>query len=230
MNKLKKFTKAIGRIIRHPYLLNLVLQDEGSNKEDVIRKYGLSDGLPVIEINELFPNFDEIAKPYAYLSSSSLFRRVRGSNKPWYRSIPRQLIILTVIAPLAGLVLSSVFTLTKDIIADQKRAAQAASYQVVCPDADHFATDEALDKAVANLNGETYGTSFGRVKINEAFVAKDAEGNTTGYAISVTTADGYHGNITLAVGIHADDVVDGISFTELNETAGLGMRVDEDEF
>ena len=56
MNKLHKFTKALGRIIRHPYLLNLVLQDEDSNKEDVIQKYGLADGLPVIEINELFPS------------------------------------------------------------------------------------------------------------------------------------------------------------------------------
>ena len=72
MNKLHKFTKALGRIIRHPYLLNLVLQDEGSNKEDVIRKYGLADGLPVIEINELFPDFHEIAKPYAYLSGATM--------------------------------------------------------------------------------------------------------------------------------------------------------------
>ena len=33
MNKLNKLFKAIGRIARHPYLLNLVLQDESSNKE-----------------------------------------------------------------------------------------------------------------------------------------------------------------------------------------------------
>ena len=44
MNKLHKLTKAIGRIIKHPYLLNLVLQDEASNKDDVIRRYGLADG------------------------------------------------------------------------------------------------------------------------------------------------------------------------------------------
>ena len=72
MNKLQKFTKAIGRIIKHPYLLNLVLQDESSNKEDVVRKYGLNDGLPVIEINELFPDFEEEALPYAYLSGATM--------------------------------------------------------------------------------------------------------------------------------------------------------------
>ena len=72
MNKIQKFTKAIGRIIRHPYLLNLVLNDEDSNKEDVVRKYGLNNGLPVLEINELFPDFHEIAKPYAYLSGATM--------------------------------------------------------------------------------------------------------------------------------------------------------------
>ena len=72
MNKLKKFTKALGRIIRHPYLLNLVLQDEDSNKDDVIRKYQLADGLPVLEINELFPDFEGVAKPYAYLSGATM--------------------------------------------------------------------------------------------------------------------------------------------------------------
>ena len=72
MNKIHKFTKAIGRIIRHPYLLNLILNDENSNKEDVVRKYGLKDGLPVLEINGLFPDFHETAKPYAYLSGATM--------------------------------------------------------------------------------------------------------------------------------------------------------------
>ena len=185
----------------------------------------------VITGNLFVPLIDTyiISKPYAY-RKLTLLRQAKGSGRPWYQSVPRPVVVLTVIAALAGLALSGVFSMTKDTIEDQQRAAQAASYQVVCPDADHFETDEALDKAIADLNGEYYGTAFGRVKINEAFVAKDAEGNTTGYAVSVTTSDGYHGDITLAVGIHADDVVDGISFTELNETAGLGMRVDEDVF
>lgn len=36
MNKLHKFTKALGRIIKHPYLLNLVLQDEGRDRKSVV--------------------------------------------------------------------------------------------------------------------------------------------------------------------------------------------------
>ncbi len=71
MNKIQKLNKAIGRIIKHPYLLNLVLQDESSNKEEVFRKYGLQDGLPVVEINDLVNDFEETAKPYAYLSGAT---------------------------------------------------------------------------------------------------------------------------------------------------------------
>lgn len=72
MNKLQKFAKAIGLICRHPYLLNLVLQDEDTSKEEVIHRHGFADGLPVIEINQLFPDFNETATPYAYLSGATM--------------------------------------------------------------------------------------------------------------------------------------------------------------
>ena len=38
------------------------------------------------------------------------------------------------------------------------------------------------------------------------------------------------GGLTLVVGIRPDGTVTGISFTELHETAGMGMRCDEPEF
>ena len=72
MNKLQKFAKAIGLICRHPYLLNLVLQDEDTSKRELIRRHGFADGLPVIDINNLFPDFNETAKPYAYLSGATM--------------------------------------------------------------------------------------------------------------------------------------------------------------
>ena len=185
----------------------------------------------VITGNLFTPLIDHyiVSRPYAF-TKYSIIRQARASGIPLYKRIPRPALVLTVIAAIAGLALSGVYGMTKDIIADQQRAAQAASYLVVCPDADHFETDEALDKAIADMNGETYGSAFGRVTINEAFTAIDAQGQVTGHAISVTTADGYHGNVTLAVGIDDSGSLNGISFTELNETAGLGMRVDEDEF
>ena len=51
-----------------------------------------------------------------------------------------------------------------------------------------------------------------------------------GYVVSVTNSDGFDGNITLALGLNAEGVMNGISFTELHETAGMGMRANDDEF
>ena len=185
----------------------------------------------VITGNLFVPLIDTyiVAKPYAY-RRFQLIKQSSIAGEPLFKRIPRPVIVLTVIALVSGLALSGVYAMTKDTIEDQKRAAQAASFLVVCPEADHFETDPAIDKAIADLNGGVYGSGFGRVTINEGFAALDAGGSTVGHALSVTTADGFDGNITLAVGIGADGAVNGISFTELNETPGMGMRVDESEF
>ncbi|MDO4261816.1 MAG: FMN-binding protein [Eubacteriales bacterium] len=87
-----------------------------------------------------------------------------------------------------------------------------------------------MDAAIAALDGEVYGVDFGRSYINEAVVGTDASGNTAGYVISVTSRDAYDGSLTLSVGVSADGTVSGIAFTELNETAGMGMLCGEDAF
>ena len=80
------------------------------------------------------------------------------------------------------------------------------------------------------LNGEVYGTDFGKAYINEVIVGKDASGKVAGYVISASSGDGMEGEITMSVGMAADGTVTGISFTVLNETAGLGSLVGEDAF
>ena len=72
MNKVKKGLKAIGLICRHPYLLNAVINDENVRKEEVIRNHGLQDGLPLVEIQSLFPDFSVKVTPYAYLSGATM--------------------------------------------------------------------------------------------------------------------------------------------------------------
>jgi Na+-translocating ferredoxin:NAD+ oxidoreductase RnfG subunit len=61
-------------------------------------------------------------------------------------------------------------------------------------------------------------------------VGEAADGSVAGYVISATSSDGFDGNITLSIGIAPDGTVNGISFTELNETAGMGMLCAEDAF
>jgi RnfABCDGE-type electron transport complex D subunit/RnfABCDGE-type electron transport complex G subunit len=179
----------------------------------------------IIISNLTTPLIDEITvpKPYGYRSNAM------GQEKSSKR-IPKSAVVLCVITLIAGICLSGVYSLTKDTIEEQQLAANAASYKEVCPDAETFEYDDAISAAVEALGGEVYGTDFGKTYINDVFVGKDASGNVVGYVISATSADGFDGTITLSVGISTDGTVNGISFTELHETAGMGMLCGESDF
>ena len=169
-----------------------------------------------------------LPKPFAYRRAAQ--RRLSGDHRAAWQRIPRPVVVLTAITLIAGLALSGVYALTKDTIQEQKRAANAASYRVVCAGAENFESSTAIDQALFELNGATYGTGFGRVRIEEALIGRDAEGNTAGYVVRVTTADGFDGDITLVVGLNPEGRVNGIAFTALNETPGMGMRCAEPAF
>ena len=106
---------------------------------------------------------------------------------------------------------------------------QCASYKEVCPEAENFEISDAAKAKLEELAGANWGTEYGATRINEAFVGKDASGNIAGYALSVSSK-GFGGDVTMALGLTPDGAVKKISFTELNETAGLGMRANEDSF
>ncbi|MCC8100319.1 MAG: RnfABCDGE type electron transport complex subunit G [Clostridiales bacterium] len=153
------------------------------------------------------------------------------SDQP--KKFPKAAITLACITLIAGLALGLVNFMTADIIEEQNAAAKAASYVEVIPTADEVNYDDDLTALVdeAAAASDYYADSaFGKVKVNEAVVGTDASGNVVGYAISVSTADGYGDSITLSVGIDTEGTILGLSFTELEETAGLGMRADEDSF
>ena len=60
-------------------------------------------------------------------------------------------------------------------------------------------------------------------------VGKDANGSEVGY-VFVTVSKGYGGDVKIMTGIDKDGAVTGISPLELNETAGLGMKAQNDSF
>ncbi len=160
-----------------------------------------------------------------YIVQKPLAYRKIGKTRPVKREpfrIPKPVIALTIIAILAGLALSGVFFMTKDTIADQELAREREAYKAVCPDAASFDDAEEAKDAIAAMAGES-------TRVNEALVAKDEAGNVIGYALNVT-GKGFGGDVTMALGLTADGKISGISFTELNETAGLGMRADEPAF
>lgn len=176
----------------------------------------------IIIANMVTPLIDEIAVPVPYgLRKKRSAKDVR---------IPKAAAVLFAITLLAGVALSGVYELTRDTIEQHQKEKNLKAYQSVVPDAVSFGYDDALTAAVEALGGEVYGTAFGKAYINEAAVGTDADGNVVGYVISATSGDGYDGNITLSVGLAADGTVLGIAFTELTETAGMGMLCAEDAF
>ena len=153
-----------------------------------------------------------------------------NAKKPKPR-VPKAAVVLTAVTLLSGIALGGVNYLTRDTIEAQKLAANAQAYQAVLSSAESFSVSDAAEDFVKEYGSEVYGNGkYGKVYIREGVEGLDASGNVIGYAVSVTTGDGFDGNITLTVGLSADGTVNGISFTELNETAGMGMRVDEDEW
>lgn len=190
----------------------------------LFRVYGSSAdsfSYAIIISNMLVPFIDKlpIPKPLGYKG---------GEYKE--REFPKAAINLTVITLVAGLLLSGVYAMTKSKIEEQEMADSLASYQEVCPDAESFKYDSDLDAAIEALGEEIYDSAFGKTYINDAVVGYDANGEIVGYVISVTSGDGFDGDITLSVGLTTDGTVVKIAFTTLNETAGMGMRVDEDAF
>ncbi len=178
----------------------------------------------IILSNLFVPFIDKICipKPLGYYGGRRNAKNIR---------IPRQAVNLLVITAVAGFGLAGVYSITKDKIEEQKLQASAASYKEVLPEAENFSYNEDIKAAVDALDGQPYDTAaYGRTFINDVVVGEAADGSVVGYVFDVSSADGFDGTITLALGMQADGTLTGISFTELNETAGMGMRADEPEF
>lgn len=138
--------------------------------------------------------------------------------KEFKKAIPKPVIILLVITLIAGAALSGVYVTTADRIAQNNESASQAAYKAVVPEADTF----------QNLSVENGAN--GTTEVQKVLKGVDGDGNTAGYAIAVHNSQSFDGGLTLVVGILPDGTVTGISFTELHETAGMGMRCDEPEF
>jgi len=160
-----------------------------------------------------------VQKPLAYRKIGKT-RRVK--REPF--RIPKPVIALTIIAVIAGLALSGVFFVTKDTIEEQARLEAAAAYTSVIPGTKSLKNAEET----ADLLGND-GIDQGNAHINACYVGKDGDGKVLGYALSITVK-GFGGNIIIALGLTPEGEVVDIAFTEISETAGLGMKAQEPEF
>ena len=140
------------------------------------------------------------------------------------KGIIKDTFILFIITLVAGLMLGGVYHITKEPISKQERIAKDRANKAVFEDADAFVAYEG-DESESYLDSQYSNTQ----KVDEILVAeKDDE--AIGYVITITTNEGYGGNIKLVVGIDNSGTVKGISFLEIGETAGLGMNATKEKF
>ena len=149
--------------------------------------------------------------------------RKKGSLAADLLGMCKDTLIMLAITVIAGLLLGLVYQITKDPIARQQELAKQEACKEVFADA---ATFGQID--VAAYEGQAWSDAgFALETINEVMEAGSETGEILGYVITVTTKEGYGGDIKFTMGIREDGTVNGISLLSISETAGLGMRADE---
>ena len=136
--------------------------------------------------------------------------------------------ILTAITLVAGLCLGFVSEITKEPIAKAEAQALADAYKSVFADASSFEQLSGFDADAATQAAVSAG--YEEDDITDCQVAYDGDGNPLGYVVSVTTHDGYGGDITFSMGVTNEGVMNGYSITSIDETPGLGMKSTEESF
>ena len=131
--------------------------------------------------------------------------------------------IMVAITLIAGLLLGIVYQVTKEPIAVQEAKAKQEACQEVFADASSF---DAVEVAAVEESAWS-SAGYGQETIDEVMMAKDSAGETLGYVVTVTTKEGYGGDIRFTLGVRMDGTVNGISILSISETAGLGMRAEE---
>lgn len=137
---------------------------------------------------------------------------------------------ITLITLVAGLALGLVQDITAGPIAEQQLKAKEEAYKTVFSDAASFGEivlDQGYSEEVEkNLDDNGYTAQ----NIDEIMTAFDENNEILGYAFTVTTSEGYGGDIQFAMGVRADGTMNGISILSISETAGLGMKATTDDF
>lgn len=134
--------------------------------------------------------------------------------------------ILFAITLISGVLLGGVYEMTASVIAAKQEEENLKTYQSVYMDAAGFkANEELTEKAqAADLS------AYDKVSVSEIMNATDASGNVIGHLVISTSKAGYGGAVTLSVGVTNEGEITGIGFIEINETPGLGMKAQDDEF
>lgn len=146
-------------------------------------------------------------------------------------SILKDAFALFAITLVAALALGFVYEITKDIIAKREAEAKAQAYAAVYAQAALVDDkNEDLNNKVADSKDFLTSNGFSSTTIEEVCVAKDSNGNAIGYVMTITSHAGYGGDIKFSMGVKADGTLTKIEILSISETAGLGMKAQEEPF
>lgn len=150
-------------------------------------------------------------------------------------TLVRDALVLCVITLISGLLVAFFYELTKTPIAENEQKAKIKAYQSIYAQAEVFDSEPELPGSVSaqelgTAAIEAAGADYGNVTVDEITEALDGSGDFVGYIVSVTTGDGYGGDISISVGVNADGQVVGVEILSISETAGLGMKAKEASF
>lgn len=132
--------------------------------------------------------------------------------------------VLFAITLAAGFALGIVYEVTKEPIAVQEEKARQEAFAECFAEAESF---EVIEKVTAESTEQFLEEQeMTGITINEAVEATGADGTLLGYCVTVTSHEGYGGDIKMTLGITLEGGLNGVSFLEISETPGLGMNAE----
>lgn len=140
------------------------------------------------------------------------------------KNMLKDALVLFVITLFAGLLLGVVYEITKEPIAAQEEKARQEAFKEVFETAERFETLEGITQDQTEKVLSEAGILG--VTVDEIVSAYDSSDTLLGYCITVTSHEGYGGDIKLTLGVKKTGALRGISILEISETPGLGMKAE----
>ncbi|OHB25605.1 MAG: hypothetical protein A2X84_11310 [Desulfuromonadaceae bacterium GWC2_58_13] len=131
----------------------------------------------------------------------------------------RLIVVLTLIACGAGLLLSLVEQVTRAPIAEQRRQETLKALLAVMP-----AVDNSPDADTVSL---VVGQDKKGRELTRIFYRGRNRGVLAGLAFKVVAPDGYSGTIEIMVGVDPEGTVTGLEILAHAETPGLGSKIEQ---
>ena len=147
-------------------------------------------------------------------------------------SIGHDIVVITIITLIAGLLLGLIHSITAGPIAEQEEKTRIETQKAVFQSAASFEAiegieeDEALIQAIADAG-------LTKTEVQAVDTALDESGNPLGYVVTSMNNEGYGGEIKIMTGIDTTGEelsINSIAFLTLAETAGMGMKADLPDF